>query len=130
TALMFCASMMWRKMWRRFALPMRCGARHDQSHYSSFPRRLAQRLRDRAADRGDLLRLSLLPRHSWRESVDGPGYRLPCPNPDLDLAQTRRYRLDHSQFLSLPRHRLGCNFPAGTSASFGGIGWASHFFTQ
>ena len=54
--------MMWRRMWRRFGLPMRCGAPHDQSHRSSSCGRLAQRLRDRAAYGGRLLRLSLLPR--------------------------------------------------------------------
>src|SRR5438874_3403745 len=56
---MFCASMMWRKMWRRFGLRMRCGARHDHSHRSSSCGRLAQRLRDRAAYGRGLLRLSL-----------------------------------------------------------------------
>src|SRR2546430_17593205 len=68
---MCCASMMWRNMWSRFVSPTRFGVRHDQSHYPTFFRRLAQRLRDRAPNRGDLLRLSLLPRHSRRESVDG-----------------------------------------------------------
>src|SRR5213082_1324568 len=115
------------EMWRRFALRMRSGAHHDRSPHPPFSRRMAQRLRDRAADGGDLLRLSLLPRHARRESVDRSGHRFSGPDFDLNLTETRRYRLDHSQFLSLPRHRPGRYFPAGTSARFGGAGRASHF---
>src|SRR5438067_189180 len=102
---MFCASMMWRKMRMRFGLRMRCGARHDHSHRSSSCGRLAQRLRDRAAYGGCLLRLSLLPRYSRRESVDRSGYRFSSPDFDFNPAETGCHRMDHSQFLSLPRHR-------------------------
>ena len=90
-----------KKMWKRARRRRASECAMINRLISSYCSRLAQCLRDRAADGGNLLWLSLFPRGPWRESAYRSCDCLSRTDPDLDAPETRRHRLDHSQLLCL-----------------------------
>ena len=92
-------------------------------------RRLAQPGGNPSAVGGHLLRLPLFPRNARGESVDGIGDCFSYADPDLHAAEFGGDRMDHPEFLGLPRDRVGGDFSAG-AATWLGCAWADIQFSH
>src|SRR5437868_14135546 len=91
---------------------------------------MAQRLRDHFAERGDLLRVSLLSLDARREGVNRTSDWFFDADVDFAVAESGRDRLDRPKFLGFPRGRVGRNFSTGVAAWSGRAGRASDFFSN